>query len=96
MRPVASLEPHRGADAVCTLRVHDAGAAAGGPYAWACTAVLRGDEARLFGALATPTPAQWRAIAEVLREHGMRRVTWERRTKRGVRNVLVELNQTHP
>ena len=91
MQTVASLEHHQDADAVCTLRVHAPGAGPGGPYDWACTAVIRGNAARLHGAMQAPSPAQWRAIDAVMRAHGIERVTWERRTARGVRQVTIDL-----
>lgn len=88
---IATLECHRNADAVYTLRVHALGASFGGPYEWACTAVVRGKVARLHGAICAPNPTQWRAIAEVMRAHSVEFVSWERRTARGVRDVRIKL-----
>lgn len=94
-RLTASVEFHRDADAVCTLRVHVPDAGPGGAYDWACTAVMVGAVARLHGAPHAPRPAQWRALAGALRAHGIERVTWERRTARGARQVSIDLGPAH-
>ena len=91
MSPVASIEYHTGADTVGTLRVHNPGEKEGGPYAWACTVVMRGKEARLYGAVGSPTPSQWRAIMDACGSAGATKVTWERRTPRGIRQIVWEL-----
>ena len=45
----------------------------------------------MYGALAAPTPGQWRAITQCLRGMGMTRMTYERRNTDHDRIVTINL-----
>ncbi len=72
------------------LRVHPFGVT-GTPWTWACTCVVVGDEATLYGVLEAPTPSQWRALAQCLRGMGVTRARYERRNTPHDRTVTVDL-----
>jgi len=73
---VVSLDPF-----ALTIRYHGPGGAYGGPFTFVCTALIVGDEARVFAGMGTMTPAVWRAIATALRRHGIVTATFERRNR---------------
>lgn len=62
------------------IRYHGCGEY-GSPFTFVCTALIVGDEARLFAAAGKMTPAVWRAVATALRRIGIRRATFERRNR---------------
>lgn len=64
------------------LRVHAADGVYGDPYDWCCTVEAIGDLAILHGALSSPSPSQFRAIFDALRNAGFRRVQWVRMGKK--------------
>ena len=70
-----SIEPF-----ALTLRYHPSGSF-GSPFTFVCTAVIVGDEARLFAGMGEMTPAVWRALAAALRQHGCASATFERRNR---------------
>lgn len=76
---------------VGVLRVHPFGGA-GTPWTWACTCVVAGEEATLYGVVEAPTPGQWRALAQCLRGMGVTRVTYERRNTDHDRIVTINLD----
>ena len=73
------------------LRVHPFGEL-GSPWTWACTCVVTGDVATLYGVLEAPTPNQWRALAKCFRDLGVKRVTYERRNTDHDRIVTINLD----
>lgn len=66
------------------LRVHAAGEGYGDPYDWCCTVEAIGKLAILRGVLAAPSPSQWRAMVDALREAGFARARWVRVGRRVV------------
>lgn len=62
-----------------TIRYHGKRGTYGSPFTFVATAVIVGDEAKLFAAAGKMTPAAWRAVATALREIGVAHATFERR-----------------
>lgn len=64
------------------LRVHNEGGRYGDAYDWCCTVENHGDLAILHGVISSPSPSQFRAIFDALRQAGFVRVEWIRMGKK--------------
>jgi hypothetical protein len=77
------------------------GGAYGEPYTWCATVrYLAPDEVELVGAMRAPKPSEWRAMATVFRQTGVRIVWFERHHGDQIDRHRVELwtpgGQTRP
>lgn len=72
-----------------TIRYHGHKGSYGDPFSFVCTAVVVGDEAKLFGAAGRMTPSVWRAVASALRGLGIVTATFERRNRPRGRKVPI-------
>lgn len=73
---VVSFEPF-----ALAIRYHGAEGKFGSPFSFVCTALIVGNEARLFAGAGKMTPSVWRAIATALRRCGIETCTFERRNR---------------
>jgi len=62
------------------LRTHPDGDF-GDPYTFSITCKINNQQIILYGALRAPTPMEWRAIRQSLKEMGFDHAKWERKNK---------------
>lgn len=65
-----------------SIRFHGKTGRYGDPFNFVCTAVIVGDEAKLFAAAGKMSAAVFRAVSAALRQIGIVHATFERRNKR--------------